>query len=176
MLLIFDLQATPIAWQIIPKDANITFTATQNGAPVSGQFKTFSGTIVFDPKDLKNSHTDIVIDIHSLSTSYKEVHDTLLTTDWFAAKQFPQAEFKAEGVQKTGENTYETSGILTIKDKNMPVTLQFETKLTAPNQLIFIGSTTIKRTNFGIGQGEWQSTDALKDEVVIHFNMPVMKK
>ncbi len=46
------LFASPLAqaasWQIIPDKSLITFTATQNGSPVTGTFKKFNGTIDFD--------------------------------------------------------------------------------------------------------------------------------
>ena len=52
--------ATTPKWNIIPGDSTISFTATQNNAPVMGQFKDFSGDIAFDPTQL-NEITLILI-------------------------------------------------------------------------------------------------------------------
>jgi polyisoprenoid-binding protein YceI len=31
------------------------------------------------------------------------------------------------------------------------------------------GKTTIKRSLFGVGQGDWSKTDAVKDDVLVEF-------
>ena len=71
---VFSSAAVP-EWQIIPAQSNLSFTATQNGAPVTGQFKTYTGAISFDPTDLKDSKADITIDISSISASYADSDD-----------------------------------------------------------------------------------------------------
>src|SRR5215216_5464287 len=85
MLLVisFSLSAEAKKWQIDPVKSSLTFTATQNQAPVSGQFKKFSGDIVVDPNNLKNSHIEIVVDMNSVSTSYADLREALTTADWF---------------------------------------------------------------------------------------------
>ena len=92
--------ATVPEWHIIPAESKLSFTATQNGAPVTGVFKTFTGAISFDLSDLKDSKADIVIDIASVTASYADLTATLITPDWFNAKVFPKAEFKTTGVDR----------------------------------------------------------------------------
>lgn len=169
-------QAAAPQWQIIPAESELTFTATQNNAPVSGQFKTFHGDIAVDPDDYKNGHIDIVVDINSISASYSELKDTLLTNDWFNAQAFPKAEFKAHDFEKTGANAYLAKGVLTIRDKSQPVTLTFTAKDIAPGKVEVVGSTSINRSAFGVGQGEWASTNEIKDEVVVHFKVSATKQ
>lgn len=66
------LNATALPeWQIVPNESTLTFTATQNGAPVSGQFKAFTGKIYVDPANYKESKIDIIVDISSLSSSMR---------------------------------------------------------------------------------------------------------
>ncbi|ERH41466.1 hypothetical protein N751_17020 [Legionella pneumophila str. Leg01/11] len=163
-------------WQIIPEESQLTFTATQNGAPVSGQFKTFTGDIRVDPNDLKNSSIDIIVDINSINASYSELKDTLITPDWFNVKMFPKAEFKSNQIEKTGDKSYQARGTLTIRDKSEPVTLTFTSEQPDANKGIVVGTTTIKRTQFGVGQGDWSSTKEIKDEVTINFKVVGEKK
>ncbi|KTC78636.1 YceI family protein [Legionella cincinnatiensis] len=163
-------------WEIVPDESQLTFTATQNGAPVTGQFKTFSGTILVDPNDLKHSSIDIIVDINSVSASYAELKSTLLTPDWFNPKVFPKAEFKSNQIEKTGNNTYKAVGTLTIRDKTEPVTLNFTGDQSDPNKGIVTGNTVIKRTQFGVGQGDWSKTNEIKDEVTINFKVVGVKK
>jgi polyisoprenoid-binding protein YceI len=176
-LMFFSLgvTATPVSWQIVPNESELTFTGTQNGAPVSGNFKQFSGTIMFDPNDLKNSSINIVVDINSVITSYAELKDTLLTSDWFDAKSFPKAEFKSAEIDKVNDKEFAAKGTLTIRDKSQPVVLTF-TESESGSKATASGSTSFKRTIFGVGQGEWAGTGQVKDDVTINFKVVATKK
>lgn len=162
-------------WQIVPNESELTFTATQNGAPVTGQFKTFSGDIRVDPNDLKNSSIDIIVDINSVSVTYSELKDTLINPEWFNVKMFPKAEFKSSQIEKTGDKSYQAKGILTIRDKSEPIILTFTSEQPDVNKGIVVGNTIIKRLHFGIGQGQWSSTKEIKDDVTINFKVVGVK-
>jgi len=163
-------------WQIIPDQSSLSFTATQNGAPVTGQFKTYTSTISFDPADLKNSKADVVVDIGSISASYADLTATLITPDWFNAKAFPKAEFKATAFSQGPDKSFQAVGTLTIRDKTAPVTLTFTTTNPTSDTINVRGSTLIKRSTFGVGQGEWASTKEVKDEVKVDFKLVAKKK
>lgn len=175
-LLSMESSAAPPQWNIVPEESELSFSATQNDAPVTGEFKKFTGTIFVDPKDLKNSSIDILVDIHSLTASYGILKETLVTPDWLNADNFPKAEFKATQFEKTGNNTYKADGTLTIRNQSAPVTLSFTADQPTPNKGIVVGSTVIKRSTFGVGQGEWSSTKEVKDDVTIHFKVVAIKK
>jgi polyisoprenoid-binding protein YceI len=156
-------------WQIIPNESSITFTGTQNNAPVSGKFKKFTGEIAFDPNQLSASKVRIVIDMNSVSTSYSDFTSALLTSDWFNVKLFPDAIFEANHFTKIGENKYEADGNMAIRDKTVPIKLTFTGEALSKTKGRVKGSVTLKRLVFGIGQGEWESTDEVKDEVTVNF-------
>jgi polyisoprenoid-binding protein YceI len=167
-------QAAVPSWKIIPKNSEITFTATQNHAPIKGSFKTFTGEINFDRAQLDKSNVKVVIDIGSLSAADSDIIRTLLTPDWFDATKFPHAVFTANnfvknGKDKTGEDAYQAKGKLTIRDKTLPVTLSFVFKEYSPKEAQATGSASIKRTEFGVGQGEWSSSAVVEDGVQITF-------
>jgi polyisoprenoid-binding protein YceI len=169
-------QAAVPAWQITPAESKINFTATQNNAPVTGSFKTFSGDIQFDPAQLNTSKVNIVVDINSMDSSYQEMSDSLKTADWFNVKLFPKAVFAANKFTKTGNNTYQAIGVLTLRDKTVPVTLDFTVQDFSATHFKASGNTTVKRTAFGVGQGEWAKTDGVKDEVKVEFVLSAVKK
>ncbi|KTD49374.1 putative YceI-like family protein [Legionella rubrilucens] len=180
MLSLFILPALGLAsvpqWIIVPDQSQLSFTATQNDAPVSGQFKTFSGQIFVDPLDLASSRIDIVVDMNSVYASYAELKETLITADWFNVQFFPQAEFKAQGIQQLLDGTYQTTGTLKIRDKTVPVTLTFKAEQLSADKGIVEGSTVIKRSLFGVGQGEWSSTEEVKDEVTVRFKVVAIRQ
>jgi len=171
---ILSFAAAP-AWKIVPTESHLTFTATQNGAPANGEFKKFSGDIQFDPDQLNSSSVKIVIDIGSVYDSYNQLADTLKTTDWFNLKVFPQAIFQSKKISKIGDKAYQAEGMLTIRDKTLPVTLTFNQQEYSSTKAVMKGKTVIKRTAFGVGQGEWADTKAIKDDVQIDFIVSAIK-
>ncbi|STX41088.1 putative YceI-like family protein [Legionella donaldsonii] len=163
-------------WEIIPGESSLSFTATQNDAPVKGQFKQFTGKIFVDPNNYKSSKIDIIVDMNSVSADYADVKNTLITPDFFNVQMFPKAEFKATEFNKTGDKTYQAMGTLTIRDKSAPVTLTFTAVETSPGMALVEGTTTFKRSTFGVGQGDWASTDEIKDDVKVDFKLVAKKK
>ncbi len=175
LLPMISLAAAPV-WQIIPSESSLTFTATQNGAPVTGEFKKFTATINFDPVQLSGNNVKVVVDVGSVSDAYNQLADTLKSADWFNVIKFPQAVFTANKFTKTGDKSYQADGMLTIRDKTLPVTLTFTQEEYSQNKARIKGSTTIKRTAFGVGQGEWADTSAIKDDVRIDFTISATRK
>jgi polyisoprenoid-binding protein YceI len=169
-------KAAPPQWQLVPEESKLTFTATQNGAPVTGEFKKFTADIHFDSDKLNASSVKVIVDTTSLYDSYGELADTLKTTEWFDVKTYPQAVFISNEFVKIGDKTYQSKGRLTIRDKTFPVTLDLTQEEYTPKKARFMGSTTIKRTEFGVGQGEWASTQEVKDEVKIEFTVSAIMK
>lgn len=177
-LLLFSLTtfAAVPSWVIVPDKSSLTFTAIQNNAPVNGEFKKFSGDINFDPQQLTQSNVHIVVDMGSTETSYKQIADTLKTMDWFHVKHFPKAIFDAKSFTKTGNNTYQANGQLTLCDKTLPLTVSFVLDKYTPQEAHVTGDAIIQRTKYGIGKGDWASTEAVKDDVKINFVIEATKK
>lgn len=162
-------------WKIVPEKSTITFTATQNNAPVSGSFKTFTGDINFDPEKLNTSQVSISVDINSVKASYQELVNTLLGPDWFNVKQYPNATFKTTAITKVKDNQYQAQGNLTIRDKTVPVTVLFNVKEYSNTSAVFEGHVSLKRLLFGVGQGDWAKTDQVKDDVEVNFVVSTSK-
>ncbi|MFJ1267555.1 YceI family protein [Legionella lytica] len=163
-------------WEIIPAESSISFTGTQNNAPVTGAFKSFKGTIQVDPIKPESASLDFIISMDSLSVSYADLANILITPEWFDVKAFPTAVFKSNKINKIDEQHYTAEGILTIKNKSQPVVLTFTALESPKDHGVVEGSTQIKRSTFGVGLGEWASTDAVKDEVTVNFKIAASRK
>jgi len=175
LLLFFFLPVLAFAaiptWKVIPDQSSIKFTATQNNAPVSGTFKTFSADIHFDPEQLNGSSVKVTVDMDSMVTAYADVAATLKTPEWFDVKQFPHAVFQATQFKKIGEKTYQAEGTLTIRDKTLPVVLPFTLESFSKTSATVIGNMILKRTQFNVGSGEWAKTTEIKDDVKVEFKV-----
>lgn len=169
------LFANPAVWHIIPNESYLKFTVIENDAPVTGEFKQFTGDIDFDPNALTNSHVNIMVNIDSVSNSYADFVTAVKSKDWLNVAVFPKATFKSNHFEKISDNTYEVQGTLTIRDKSVPTSLTFHVEEYTQNNAKIKGSTLIKRNAFGVGQGDWSSTDSVKDEVKIDFMITAKK-
>ena len=170
-----SIQAALPHWEIDAQQSSIIFTAVLNNAPVKGQFKAFQGDILFDPNQLEQSHIEITVDMGSVFTSYNQIANTLKNNDWFDVKDFPKAIFKADKINKQGNNDYVANGSLTIKNKTMPIDVKFTVDNISQDKLKATGTTTIKRTAFDVGQGEWADIKEVKDDVKVNFKLELKK-
>lgn len=158
-------------WSIIPDKSSIVFTATQNNAPVTGKFANFNGTINFDPKNLDKSQIKIEVDMNSVTASYDEMTTSLKNEEWFSVKIFPKAIFESKNFIKIDDKNYRSDGFLTIRDKKIPVSLNFILEEYSEKSAKVRGFANLKRNDFGIGSGQWRKTDSIKDEVKVEFKI-----
>lgn len=161
--------AAPPSWKISPTDSTLTFTGTQNDAPIEGKFTQFEGEIQFDPNQLKESNAIIKVKTDSIFTSLKDIGDTLQGTDWLSTKAFPEATFQATSFDKKDDQNYQAHGNLTIRDKTFPITIDFSLTNYSPEKATIKGTAKFKRSLWGLGQGEWSNTNYIKDEIKVDF-------
>ena len=171
----FSYAALP-AWEMIPKKSMLTFTGIQNNAPITGDFKKFTCDINFDPQQLAKSNVHIIVRMNSISLSFRDLMTVLFSGDWLDVNKYPEAIFDAKSFTQLSPNHFQARGTLTIKNKAMPVNLRFATREMEDGTVMARGGTTIKRTAFGIGQGEWAETDAVKDDVKVEFMIIANRK
>lgn len=154
-----------------PAKSTLEFSFSQAGAQNKGRFKRFVTTFDFAPDNLAASRLEVTIEVATLDTGDQERDDTLRDTDLFAAKKFPQAHFSAAQIVKTAAG-YEAVGKLTIRDATHDIHVPF-TFRSANEQGTAVGymsgKTTVKRLDYGIGQGDWKATDQVGNEVGVSF-------
>jgi len=92
-------------------------------APAYGQFVKVGGTLAFDPANPGATKITIDIDPNSVFTANKKRDDHLKGPDFFNVKQFPKMGFESTAWKKTGDNTYEVTGNMTMAGKTNPMTV-----------------------------------------------------
>jgi polyisoprenoid-binding protein YceI len=151
--------------------STLEFTFTQAGAQNKGRFTRFPVTFDFSPDELAASHLEVQVDTTSVDTGDKDRDDTLKSADLLSVAKFPQARFSATQIVKTASG-FEAQGKLTIRDVTRDTRVPF-TFRTATEQGASVGymsgKVTIRRLDFGVGQGEWKATDQVGNDVVVSF-------
>lgn len=162
-------------WQIDSGKSNLTFQATQYGQTFDGSFD-FNGAIYFDPALLDKSKVKIEIDIASIKTGSEDRDSQARSEDWFNVTTYPKAVFEAAEFT-TGDrvNSYEARGTLSLRGVTMPIILPFTLVISDNDQGQRVANMSalldLNRLDFGVGQGQWQKTDAISDKVTIDVNL-----
>jgi polyisoprenoid-binding protein YceI len=160
----------PPEWRVVSEQSRLGFTGTQAGSPFNGSFKAFEARVRFDPDDLAASRVEVTIDMATAETGARERDDAVRGDDWFAVARHPKATFRTVGFRRLAADRYEADADLTIRDTTRRVTLPF-TLTIADGQAHAVGDVTIKRTDFGVGQGQWASGQWVGLDVTIRIDI-----
>ncbi|WP_374573059.1 YceI family protein [Phenylobacterium sp.] len=166
--------AKPSAWAIAP-GSTLGFSTTWGDQAIEGRFKTWSGDIVFSPDALDQSKVSISIDLSSADTGDTQRDAMLPSPDWFDAAGHPKATYAADRFEAKGGGRYVAKGKLTLRGVTRPLDLPFTLKIDGDKAAVS-GVTTLDRTAFGVGQGEWQSTDQIPARVKVSVNLKATRR
>lgn len=145
-----------------------------------GVFQKLSGTIEWDKASPESTVINATIDAGSVSTGNPARDEHLKKPDFFNSKEQPTITFKSTGVKKTGENTFDLTGEITLLGKTKPVTakLAYTGEKDAGKQFGyragFEATFTIKRSDFGMTYGVAEGT--LGDEVAVTVGFAGVRK
>lgn len=174
LLLPTAAQAQAPAWQVDPEASRVGFVATQSGSPVEGAFESFEADIRFDPADLEASRVEVVIEVASVDTGSGDRDDLIRSSDLFHAERFPTARFEAERFTRRDDGAFTAHGRLTMRDVTREIELPFTLEIAEQDgrqTARAAGEVTVPRLAYGIGQGQWQDTSIVADEVTIRIDV-----
>lgn len=162
-------QAAPRAVDTARSD--ISFSVKQMGVAVDGRFARFDAQVNFDPARPETSSAALTVDIASIDAGSEEADSTAAERAWLDKAGFPKATFKSTSVRAVGPGKYEAKGLLTIKGKPREITVPFTAADQASGSTLLSGKFSIRRTDFGIGGGEWNEGDLVANEVPVKFQL-----
>jgi len=157
-------------WLVVKADSHIEFTASQQGSDFTGAFKHFDVFINFNENALEKANVTATIDLGSISAGDKDRDGALPGKDWFDIKAFPKAVFHSNEFMKTGDNSYEARGTLSMKGKNQPLALPFTLDINGAKAEMS-GSVTLDRTLWDIGSGAWASDEWVSTDVTVDIKI-----
>jgi polyisoprenoid-binding protein YceI len=101
----------------------IGFTVHQFLGTTHGKFTSFSGKIDVDREHPENSSVTAQIDVRSIDTRIKKRDDHLRSPEFFNVEKFPQMTFRSRSVKRTGPQSGDILGDLTMHGVTRPITL-----------------------------------------------------
>src|SRR5947207_10095369 len=119
---------SPAAWaneayKFDPSGSTIGFSVHQFLGTTHGKFTKFSGKIEVDREHPENSSVTTQIDVRSIDTRIKKRDDHLRSMEFFNVEKFPQITFKSQSVKRTGPQSGDILGDLTMHGVTRPITL-----------------------------------------------------
>ena len=153
-------------WIVVKADSHVQFTASQQGKSFTGEFENYDVLINFKADAVEDASVTATIDVTSISTGDEERDSTLIGKEWFNVKSLPKAVFQSDDFVKTGDNTYEARGTLSMKGKSQPLTLPFTLDITGARAEME-GKVTLDRTLWEVGTGNWSTDEWVSTNVVV---------
>ena len=113
-------------YTIDPVHSALRFSLRHLVSKFTGSFTKVTGTVNYDAAAPEKSSVEATIAINSVNTADDKRNGHLMSPDFFDVAKFPSATFKSKSWKKTGENTFDVTGDLTIKDVTKEVVLHAE--------------------------------------------------
>ena len=154
--------------RVVPEQSRLAFVSRQMGVPVEGEFRRFDVRLAFDPSRPAAAKASLEIDLASIDAGSKEANEEVVGRNWFDVQRFHVARFEAASIKALSNNRFELRGRMTLKgraaDLVLPVTFS-----PSGNSGVLSGGFTLKRLQWGIGEGPWGDPGTVADEVEIKF-------
>ena len=131
-------------------------------AKVRGRFADFKGTLRYDENDLSKTSITLVISVASLDTDLDWRDNDLKSDQWFDAENFPQMKFVSKRVVKR-DLGFDVIGDITIRGITKEIIINMDPPsgllkdIRGDSQVIFTGTTTINRNDFGVEGKRWSA-------------------
>ncbi|MEG8946482.1 YceI family protein [Rosettibacter firmus] len=90
---------------------------------VTGQFKSYDGTVETTKDDFTDAKVNFTIDVNSIDTDNEQRDKHLKSDDFFNAEKFPKITFVSKSFKKVGDKKYKLTGDLTIRNFTKQVEL-----------------------------------------------------
>ena len=154
--------------------SRLEFIGIQAGAEFKGVFHKFTANVDFAPEALDTSRIDVQIDMNTVDSLDKDRDATIRGKDVFDVAHNPTAHYATKTITRTASG-FAAVGSLTLHGitKDVPIEFQF-TPSGAGAKLS--GSAKLNRLDFGVGQGDWRSTDTVGNAVKINFALVLKPK
>ena len=156
------------------QQSRLEFFGEQAGAEFKGEFHKFTALVAIAPDALASARIDVQIDVNSLDSLDQDRDKTMRSVDIFDVSHWPTAHYVTRMITKSATG-FAALGNLTLHGvtKEVPIEFRFTS---SPGGAKLEGTATLKRLDFGVGQGDWKSTEWVADKVKIHFALALEPK
>ena len=157
---------------INPESSKVLFTGSKVTGRHEGGFKRFIGTIDLVNARPEDSRVNVEIETASVFTDTEGLTRHLLTSDFFAVEQYPEASFASKRIvpdAAAGPNNYQVTGDLEFR--GVTKSLTFPATITVgENEVAVYAEFSFNRKDFGIVYSG-TADNLIRDNVVITLDL-----
>ena len=164
--------ADPVTYKLDPGHTMVLFSWNHFGfSNPTANLGLGDGTLVFDEKNPAKSSVEVTLPLANLDTHVSALDEHLKKPDFLDADKFSTVTFKSTKVQAEGAGKYKVTGDLTVHGVTKPVVLDAKLNKSGEHPMLkvaaigFDATTTIKRSDFGVGA----YVPNVSDEIKIHI-------
>lgn len=154
----FAATAAPVEYKLDPNHTVVLASWNHFGySHPSANFGHADGTLVYDADDVAKSSVEVTLPLSGLDTFVPKLDEHLRSADFFDAAKYPDITFKSTMVHDMGGGKLMIMGDLAVHGVTKPVTLDATLNNAGPHPMTkaptvgFDATTTIKRSDFGVG-------------------------
>ena len=150
-----SVAAAETPWKLDRAHSSVGFSVAHYVvSEVTGKFREFDVTFVSNKDDFSDAKLSATIKVASINTDNERRDNHLKSGDFLDAEKFPELTFVSTSFEKTGEQSFDITGDLTIRGTTKEVVLHARYKGTIENRgrtiIAFSATTEINRFDFGV--------------------------
>jgi polyisoprenoid-binding protein YceI len=158
-------------WKLDSARSQLRFVVKQMNVPVEGGFARFDAQARFEPAHIEAGQFRVEVDVASIDTGSSDGDAEAKRPGWFDTARYAKALFVSKSVRKAADGSYLATGDLTVKGQTRPVQAVFKLGRQAAGWLAD-GRFILRRSDFGIGGGDWNGVVA--NEVEVRFRLALL--
>lgn len=171
--------AAPLTYKIDANHTDVIASWSHFGFsnPIA-HFGKVDGFITYDPAKVGDSKVEVTIPLSGLNSHVEAFDEHLRSDDFFDAANHPNITFKSTSVKSAGKDKLAVTGDLTIKGITKSVTLDVTINKLGMQPMAkreaagFEATTTIKRSDFGVGKYAPNVSDEVKISITTEAIVP----
>ncbi len=171
--------AAPLTYKIDANHTDVVASWSHFGFsnPIA-HFGQADGFITYDPANVAASKVEVTLPLSGLNSHVPDFDAHLRSDDFFDAAKFPNVTFKSTSVKAAGKGKLKVTGDLTIKGITKSVVLDVTINKIGEQPMAkraaagFNASTTIKRSDFGVGKYAPNVSDEVKLTITTEAIVP----
>lgn len=177
LLLTGNAVAAPVSYKIDPNHTEVIAGWSHFGfSTPTARLSQIEGVIVYDADKVAKSSVNVTLPLAGLNSGIPDLDEHLRSADFFDATTYPTITFVSTSVEAAGEGKLRVTGDLTVHGVTRPVVLDAtlnkvgEHPMGKRAAIGFDGSTTIKRSEFGLNK----YVPNVSDEVTLRITTEAM--
>ena len=161
-------------WRMLDESA-LRFEASWEGTALPGRFDTFDVKLVTGPDGLSDAQLTVTVELADADMQDPDINEAIAGEEWFAVGEFPRATYVSDAIVETAPGEYRATGQLELKGVSRPVDVPITWNET-DGRADMSGELIIDRLQFDVGSGEWASDDSIGADVLLSFNVLLVRK